>query len=149
MVSVKAPNEAPVVRISSPDINSTFAAPASVVITATATDADGTVSKVEFYNGGTLLGTDATSPYNFTWNNVAEGVYNIITKATDNKGFVTISDAVEISVTPSIPDEEPDAEVPNVPPTVNITSPLANTSLVTPASIIISATAADAKRSNK
>jgi hypothetical protein len=118
-------------------------APASITISAAAADADGTVSKVEFYNGSTLLDSDAISPYSFTWNNVSEGVYNIIAKATDNNGLVTTSDAIEISVNPVIPEEKPDAPIPNIAPAVSITSPVTNTGFVTPASITISATAAD------
>jgi hypothetical protein len=34
--------------------------------------------------GVRLLGTDTTSPYNFSWNNVAAGSYTLTTKATDN-----------------------------------------------------------------
>jgi chitinase len=31
----------------------------------------GTISKVEFFNGTSLLGTSTASPYSYTWNNVA------------------------------------------------------------------------------
>jgi hypothetical protein len=42
------------------------------VIDATAgATGDGSVAKVEFFNGTTLLGTDTTSSYSFAWNNVA------------------------------------------------------------------------------
>ncbi len=46
-------NMAPTVNLTSPTNNSTFTAPANIALTATATDADGTVSKVEFFNGAT------------------------------------------------------------------------------------------------
>ena len=36
-----------------------------MTLSATASDSDGTISKVEFYNGTTLLGTDTTSPYSY------------------------------------------------------------------------------------
>src|SRR6185437_7415394 len=76
----------------------TYTAPASVTITATASDADGTVSSVKFYNGNTLLGTSTTSPYSFTWTNVAAGTYVLTAVATDNSGAATTSTAVDISV---------------------------------------------------
>ena len=125
-------NVAPTVNITSPGVNATFAAPASVTINATAADANGTVARVDFYNGNTLLGTDSTSPYSFTWNNVAAGNYTITAKVTDNGLLVTTSAAVAISV-----------YTPNVAPTVSITSPVAAAAFAAPASITINAAAAD------
>jgi hypothetical protein len=75
-----------------------FTAPASVSIAASASDADGTISKVEFFSGTTLLGTVTTAPYIFTWNNVAAGSYSLTAKATDNSGLTTTSTAVSITV---------------------------------------------------
>jgi chitinase len=91
-------NQAPVVSITSPAANATFNAPASVSITASASDADGTVAKVEFYNGTTLLGTSTSSPYTYSWTNVAAGSYSLTAKATDNAGAVTTSSTVAIVV---------------------------------------------------
>ncbi len=126
-------NTAPTVSITSPAAAATFAAPASVTINAVANDTDGTVSKVEFYNGNTLLGTDTVSPYTFTWNNVVAGNYTITAKATDNSSLVTTSAAVAISVVS-----------PNVaPPSVSVTSPVANATFAAPASVTINAAAAD------
>lgn len=51
--------------------------PATVPMTATAGDSDGTISKVEFYQGSTLLGTDSTSPYSYDWTGPAAGVYTV------------------------------------------------------------------------
>src|SRR5690606_26125216 len=75
-----------------------FTAPASITITANASDADGTVSNVQFYNGNTLIGSDATAPYSFTWNNVASGNYAITARATDNSGVTTTSSIINITV---------------------------------------------------
>ena len=82
-------NEAPAVTITSPVANAVYSAPASVSIAANATDTDGTVSKVEFYNGTTLLNTDSNAPYTYTWTNVAIGTYTISVIATDNSGNKT------------------------------------------------------------
>ena len=98
IIIVVAPNQPPAVSISSPVSGAVFNAPASVTIAATATDTDGTVNKVEFYNGNTLLGSDNTIPYSFTWTNVAVGSYSISAKATDNTGASTTSAAVNITV---------------------------------------------------
>lgn len=91
-------NKAPTVAITAPAKNATFAIAANVSITATAADADGTVSKVEFFNGATKLGESTTSPYSYTWTAVPEGVYTITAVATDDKGTGTTSDAVAITV---------------------------------------------------
>jgi len=91
-------NVSPTVSLTSPTNNATFTAPATVSIAATASDADGTISKVEFYNGSTLLFSDATSPYSYSWANVAAGTYSITAKATDNAGGVKTSTAVNITV---------------------------------------------------
>ncbi|MEP6995524.1 MAG: Ig-like domain-containing protein, partial [Acidobacteriota bacterium] len=79
----------------------TFTAPATVVINATASDSDGTVSKVDFYQNGIFLGTDATSPYSFTWSSVAAGNYNLTAVATDNLGATGTSPVVAIVVNPA------------------------------------------------
>jgi GH18 family chitinase/chitodextrinase len=91
-------NQAPTVSITGPANNTNYNAPASVNITANAADADGTVSKVDFYNGGALLGTDNSAPYSFGWTNVAAGTYTLTAKATDNSGAVTTSGAITIVV---------------------------------------------------
>lgn len=91
-------NGTPVATITAPASGSAFTAPASVGITATATDSDGTIAKVEFYNGGTKLGEDTSSPYSFTWSNVAAGTYAITAVATDNTGAAGTSAVVNVTV---------------------------------------------------
>jgi hypothetical protein len=126
-------NQAPTVSISSPAVNASFAAPASIAINANAADADGTISKVEFYNGTTLLGSDTTSPYSYAWSNVAAGTYSITAKATDNKGAVTTSSAVSISVAN------------NQLPVISFDMPADNgPAIYAPADITLGATASDA-----
>jgi photosystem II stability/assembly factor-like uncharacterized protein len=93
-------NTLPTVSITAPANNATYNAPSSVTITATAADADGTISKVAFYNGATLLGSDASSPYSYTWTNVGEGTYTITAIATDNLGGTKTSSAVTVIVSP-------------------------------------------------
>jgi chitinase len=91
-------NNPPTVSITSPANGATFTAPATITITASASDNDGSVSKVEFFNGATSLGAVTSAPYTFTWSNVANGTYSITAKATDNKGAVTTSGAVSVTV---------------------------------------------------
>lgn len=58
-----------------------------IVLTATAADADGTVVKVEFFNGSTKLGETTAAPHVLTVNNVGAGMYELTAKATDNGGL--------------------------------------------------------------
>jgi GH18 family chitinase len=93
-------NQAPAISLTAPANNATYTAPASISITANASDADGSVTKVEFYNGGALIGTDNTSPYAFNWTNVSAGTYSITAKATDNLGLTTTTPAISVKVNP-------------------------------------------------
>lgn len=91
-------NQAPAVSLSSPANNASFTTPANITLTATASDADGTVSKVEFFNGSTKLGESLTAPYSFAWNGVTTGNYALTAKATDNSNAATTSSIINISV---------------------------------------------------
>lgn len=82
-------NALPTVSITSPASGSSFTSPASITINANASDADGAISKVEFFNGSTKLGEDATSPYSFTWSGATAGTYTIKAVATDDRGGQT------------------------------------------------------------
>ena len=88
----------PAAAISAPDICATFTAPASVRLTASATDNNGTIAKVEFHNGATKLGETAAAPYSFTWNNVAVGSYSITAKAVNQAGATSTSYPVKFTV---------------------------------------------------
>ncbi|WP_250429088.1 PA14 domain-containing protein [Pontibacter ruber] len=92
-------NQAPAVTLTSPSAGATFTQGAAVTLTASATDADGKVARVEFFQGTTKLGEATASPYSFTWSNVPAGSYSLTAKATDDKGATKTSAAVGISVT--------------------------------------------------
>ncbi|MBV9926067.1 MAG: SBBP repeat-containing protein [Acidobacteria bacterium] len=92
------PNAPPVVRLERPTADSAYAAGTTLNLTATASDPDGSVSKVEFFAGGTLVGTDTTAPYDVTWQNVPAGTYTIVARATDNVGKQKNSVGVNVTV---------------------------------------------------
>ena len=129
-------NVAPTVSLTAPANNATYTAPASVTVSANAADSDGSIAKVEFFNGSTLLTTDASAPYTYTWTGVAAGTYTLLAKATDNSGAVTISSGVIITVSTVISPI-------NVAPTVSLIAPSNNATYTAPASVTVSANAAD------
>src|SRR5262249_22259526 len=89
---------APRGRLTSPAPDAVFAAPASITLTATATDADGQIVRVEFYQGATLLGSDTTAPYTWALANVPAGAYSYTARAIDDRGASTTSAAVVTNV---------------------------------------------------
>ena len=89
----------PTVSLTAPSNGAVFTAPASITLSATATaNNGGSISKVEFYNGTTLLGTSASSPYSYTWTGVAVGNYAITAIAYDNNNFTSVSSTNNITV---------------------------------------------------
>src|SRR5215217_330419 len=122
-------NAPPTVSITLPATNTIFTTPASITLNASASDADGTISQVQFYQGTTLIGTATAPPFTATWPNVAYNSYSLTAKATDNYGATTTSGAVNVIV--------------NSPPAVQITSPQANTMFSPAANIVLDASASD------
>lgn len=78
-------NLAPAVAITYPTEADAPAA-GDITIEAAASDTDGTVAKVVFYEGGAHLGEDHTAPYTFVWTSVGDGCYTISARAIDNEG---------------------------------------------------------------
>jgi hypothetical protein len=70
----------------------------TLMLSAAASDRDGTVTRVDFYDGETLIGSDTTSPYSFEWNNVPLGAHAIIAAATDNSGATRASQTFSVVV---------------------------------------------------
>lgn len=69
-----------------------FEAPADVPLTATASDPDGTISKVEFYRNGLLINTDTTAPYAYTLEDQPAGSYTVQARAYDNANATTTAE---------------------------------------------------------
>ena len=97
-----------------------------------ASDSDGSVAKIEFFNGTTKVGEDTTAPYSFDWKGVGPGTYPVTARATDNRGATTTSGVSTITV-----------KGVNQPPKVSITSPANNASFPAGPTITISATGTD------
>ena len=119
--NISSPTVPPTVSMIAPSNNASFIAPASITITADAADSDGTVGKVEFFNGTTKLGEAPSAPYTYNWSGVAVGDYTLTARATDNVGASTTSAAVVVHV------------LANQPPTISQTAPADLASVATPA----------------
>ena len=76
------------------------AAAATVNLSATASTSNGgaTITGVEFYDGLTLLGTDANAPFTFAWSNPPAGVHRVMARATDSTGASGFSAFADITV---------------------------------------------------
>jgi uncharacterized repeat protein (TIGR02059 family) len=96
---VAPPNLPPVVIITSPGNNSTFEAPVSITLTADASDADGYVSKVEYFIGSAKIGESHIAPYSFSFDCSNAGTFEISAVATDNLNSSSTSFSISISVT--------------------------------------------------
>jgi beta-glucanase (GH16 family) len=90
------PNAAPTVSITSPASGGSIPS-GDVTITADASDTDGSIATVEFYDGFTYLGEDTTEPYSFVWTAVPDGCYEIVARVIDDLGGVN-TDVVDITV---------------------------------------------------
>jgi endoglucanase Acf2 len=94
-------NAIPNVSLVTPADNETFTAGDPVTITANASDFDGTIQQVDFYQGTTLISTDTSAPYAATWNPVV-GNYALTAKATDNSASVGTSQTVNVTIAPEM-----------------------------------------------
>jgi Bacterial Ig domain/Calcineurin-like phosphoesterase len=123
-------NPAPAIAITSPVNGDNVDQPNQVTITANPTD-DGSIAKVEFFQGNARLGEVLTAPWTFSYT-ATTGPQRITAVATDNDGAFTLSNVVTMTVT------NPN----NIAPTVAITAPADLATLIS-GNIVVSATAAD------
>jgi hypothetical protein len=121
----------PAITLTSPANNASFIAPASIGLSANATAGvgGGSIAKVEFYAGSTLITTASSVPFTKSWSNVMAGSYMLTAKATDNLGRTKTSAPVSVTVT------APAA------PTIGITSPATGTHYTGSQSIAVTAQA--------
>ncbi|HKS37832.1 MAG TPA: Ig-like domain-containing protein, partial [Verrucomicrobiae bacterium] len=104
-------NQPPSVQITAPASGAVFNPPANIQLQATASDSDGTVTKVEFYFGATKIGEDTTSPYSVTWNNAPPGTHEVTAVAYDDDGLFAVSQSIIIKVNSApVVDAEPESQ---------------------------------------
>ncbi len=85
-------------------------------VSANASDADGSIEKVQFFLNNKLIGEDQTEPFSVDYTTTSTGSYLLTAKAIDNEGAIAMSQGIRIIV-------DKTAGNYNKPPTVSITSP--------------------------
>jgi hypothetical protein len=109
-------NAAPSVSVTAPVNGATLNLGTSFDLRATATDTDGTIASVVFFNGASqIMGTvtNAGNVYTLNWTPAATGNISITARATDNGGRSTTSAAVNAYV------QDPNAGFGIIPVTAN------------------------------
>lgn len=120
-------NSAPSVTIMGLNANQTFAAGAEILLRVDVSDQDGTVSKVEFFDGETKLGEATAAPFEYRWVGAPTGSHRIVVRATDNGGAIAMSGELTINVDPPV--------VPNAAPTATIIAPANASRINAPATL--------------
>jgi gliding motility-associated-like protein len=124
-------NVRPMVALATPE-QTTYETSQPIVIHAEASDSDGTIALVEFYDGTVKIGESSSIPYQISWTGATVGSHELTAKAIDDNGDETISSTVTFQVIPA-----------NIPPSIAIISP-ENGSLFNPnKQITITAQATD------
>ncbi|HEY8570106.1 chitinase C-terminal domain-containing protein [Microbulbifer sp.] len=121
--------------ISAPAAGSLFNKNDNVVISVSASDADGQVTTVEFFVDDTLIATDTAAPWQASWTAATVGSASLTARIVDNDDLSTTTAPVSITVE--------DVVVGPVPPSVSLSAPANGSSHVTGASLTISANASD------
>jgi regulation of enolase protein 1 (concanavalin A-like superfamily) len=91
-------NGPPTVTLTAPASGTVFTAPANVTISASATDPENRLDRVEFYAGTTFLGAVTSAPFSVTWPSAPGGTYSLTARAFDADGGTATSPAVTITV---------------------------------------------------
>lgn len=97
-----AASQAPSVALTAPASGSIYTAPATINLAASVSTNGNTITKVQFFNGSTLLAEDAAPPYAFAWSGVGSGSYTLMAKVVyvsgTNPPAVSTSTVATISV---------------------------------------------------
>ena len=133
--TVTTANTPPTVALTAPADGDSAEVNTAVTVSATASDADGSVAGVQFFDGATSIGSDASSPYSITWTPTAAGTRTLTARATDNLNATTTSAGVGFTVTnPPGPDTQS--------PVATLTAPADSSTNLTGA-VTVTATATD------
>jgi hypothetical protein len=131
-VTVATDTTAPSVSLTAPANGATLSG--TVSLTASASDNIG-VSKVEFYDNGTLLSAGNVAPFSYSWNtaSVANGSHTLTAKAYDASNNVGQSTSVAVTVNNGAAD--------TTAPVASLTAPAAGSTVT--GTVAVSASASD------
>jgi hypothetical protein len=120
------PTIPPQITLNAPSANASFQSPATINCAASVIANGHTITKVQFYNGSTLLGEDVSSPYSLAWSGVAAGSYTVTAQLVYDSGSTLTSGAAGVVVT-------------NPLPIIALSAPASGASYVAPATVNLAA----------
>ncbi len=130
--SGEAANVAPTVDLTSPSTTDKITTGDVVTLTASASDSDGSVSRVDFSVDGSVIASSTTSPYSAVWTAI-EGSHTFSAQSYDDKGAVSTTSSVVVAVTGTPTD--------NIAPTASLS--LSASSVELGAAVTLTANATD------
>ena len=129
-VVVTITNLPPAINLTSPTNGATAWTAIPLLLDTETSDPDGTIQRVQFFEGTNLLGEVESPPFSLVWSNNIAGSFTFTAIATDNDGAPTLSSPVSIIVS-------------NPAPAIAITNPIANVSFAKFTNILIEAQTSD------
>ncbi|MGE0918625.1 Ig-like domain-containing protein, partial [Trichlorobacter lovleyi] len=91
--------QAPTVALTSPTNGTVYGPGIAIPLAATATAPNGSfITKVEFYDGTTLLSTNTSSPYSYNWATATAGTHTLAVKAYASNGAVATATVVVVKI---------------------------------------------------
>ncbi len=121
----------PSASITSPAANQVFAASDSITVSASASDADGSITQVEFSLNGGVWQIDSSAPYSRNFGSLASGSHSVSVRAKDNSGYYSNAVTRNFSVAA------------NQAPSASISSPSNGQQMVQSGALTVSASASD------
>jgi hypothetical protein len=91
-------NQPPSASLLSPTNDANIPVGGDVVLNSTANDADGVVTRVEFFDGALKLGETTNAPFSIVWTNPMQGIHTLTARARDDQGTNTTSPVVTVFV---------------------------------------------------
>ena len=124
-------NVPPSVTLTNPPNGASYSGATNITLSASASDSDGSVTNVQYFDGAASLGNATVVPYNLA-TTLAVGSHSLTAVATDNLGLSATSAVVNVTV-----------NVGNALPSVTITNPPDNSVFGNTTSVAVQISASD------